>query len=532
MDLFQKFNRVYAKAKHYCSSFVIDPHSLRFIRYNKSIWRDYKNKNPQGIVLFYYFDIPSALISGSYFTNLLVKKHNAQIVAFSSTRKGFPWGIFYWKRDMVYRSFNTQKIIGTVLDRSQELRKQHIYQDIIKGIKTKKDVYDIKVDGVWIGVDIYETYLRICRKPTVDLDDPRLFRMIKEGVGIYLFWRDYVAKNQVKAIVVSHDAYIYENILCKIGYKNNIPVYMPNIRGLWFAKTVYSATNPLFKNYRAMFRRLSLQEQAKSLELAKCQLQRRLAGETGVDMAYSLKSAFSLPNKSEQVLRKSDKIKVLICSHCFYDNPQAYGEMLFIDFYDWLCFLGKISQETDYDWYIKMHPDPLPGTDQIIREIIAKYPKITFIPPETSHLQLVSEGINFVLTAYGSVGHELAMLGVQVINAGYNPHSAYDFNWHPQSLAEYENYLLHLDQLKKEISKEDVYEFYYMHYYYTIADGLFLKSYRQYITESTKNQEPGIVVYEHFLKDINRQKHQEICTSLLQFIESGKNYYLSRGLEN
>ena len=68
-----------------------------------------------------------------------------------------------------------------------------------------------------------------------------------------------------------------------------------------------------------------------------------------------------------------------------------------------------------------MHPDPLPGTEVIIREILEEFPRITFIPPETSHHQLVKEGIDFVLTAYGTVGHEYPALGVQVINAGYNP---------------------------------------------------------------------------------------------------------------
>ena len=29
---------------------------------------------------------------------------------------------------------------------------------------------------------------------------------------------------------------------------------------------------------------------------------------------------------------------------------------LFPDFYEWLIFLSKISENTDYDWYIKDHP--------------------------------------------------------------------------------------------------------------------------------------------------------------------------------
>ena len=102
--------------------------------------------------------------------------------------------------------------------------------------------------------------------------------------------------------------------------------------------------------------------------------------------------------------------------------------MLFLDFYEWLCFLGEISKKTDYDYYIKPHKDYLPGTIESLNEIITKFPNLTLISPTVSFHQLIREGISFALTCYGSIGHELPLLGVQVINAGYNPHNAYNFN--------------------------------------------------------------------------------------------------------
>ena len=53
---------------------------------------------------------------------------------------------------------------------------------------------------------------------------------------------------------------------------------------------------------------------------------------------------------------------------------------------------------------------------------------------------------------------------MNVINAGNNPHMGYDFNWNPKTVDEYENLLLNLGELKKEINFEDIYEFYYMNY--------------------------------------------------------------------
>ena len=43
-------------------------------------------------------------------------------------------------------------------------------------------------------------------------------------------------------------------------------------------------------------------------------------------------------------IKNSNKTKVLICTHCFFDNPHGYGGMIFLDFYEWLVFLGEISK--------------------------------------------------------------------------------------------------------------------------------------------------------------------------------------------
>ena len=70
-----------------------------------------------------------------------------------------------------------------------------------------------------------------------------------------------------------------------------------------------------------------------------------------------------------------------------------------------------------------------------------------------------------------------------------------------------------------------------MHYYYTIADDFFLKSYRQYIAETPQSKDADYSGYGYFLKDLDEAKHQQICKNLSNFIESGKSYYFSRGPE-
>ena len=518
-------NKIVSKFRHVRKTLFADRQTKRFIQHNEKVWQGWNSGTCSSVVLVDFYSVSETLISYSYFVNVLARKHNARIVSFSGRQK-IPNRVLH----KVYRSFNTAGHMITRLNGEQEERAKTISREIIPGLRTKQDIFGITVSDIWIGNDIYETYLREYNKPTVFLDDPKLFEMVEEAIGLVIFWSDFFAKNKVAAVVVSHDVYISMDIVCKVAYHAKVPVYLPNVRGISLVDKPFSIYT-YFPDYRKMFESLPREEQERGKALAKKQLERRLAGEVGVDMPYAEKSAYTPVNGDNAVLKETEKIKVLICTHCFYDNPHAYNTILFLDFYEWLHFLGRISERTDYDWYLKMHPDPRPGTFETIQEILTKFPRITYIPHDTSHQQLVKDGINFVLTVYGTVGHEYPAFGVQVINAGYNPRIAYDFNWHPKTIEEYEHYLMNLHKLKKDIRLDEVYEFYYMHHYYTLADDLVLKSYNKALSDLSPEQRIGSEIYGYFLDQLNDEKHGEIIQNMEKFIQSGKRNYFASGPE-
>lgn len=511
--------------RHVPKLLFIDKHTREFIKHNKKVWRGWSNRNSDSVILVDFYPVSETLIAYSYFLNALARKNNAAIKVFSSLS-----GKLNIKTKKIYKSFNTTGHIITSLCKEQKLRMKAMAREIIPSLKKKKDVFDLTVLDIWIGIDIYESYLRRYSEPTIVLDDKRLIELIEEGIGLVIFWLDYFKRNSVAAVVISHDNYLEMNAVSKVAYYLKVPVYLPNVRGICYAKKPFSLYD-YFGSYRQMFRKLSINEQRKGLALAKKQLELRFRGHVGVDIPYSTKSAFHSSRKGKKVVKSSENIKVLICTHCFYDNPHGYGEMLFLDFFEWLCFLGKISERTAYDWYIKVHPDYWPGTMKVVRKIIEMFPKITLIPHDVSHHQLVEEGIDFVLTAYGTVGHEYPALGIQVINAGYNFRIAYDFNWHPKSIEEYEHLLLNMDKLSKNIKLEDIYEFYYINHYYVCADDLIFKSYRQYLQDLTPEQRCGSTVYKYFLDQLTEEKHQENINNMQNFIDSGKTHYFRYGPE-
>ena len=508
------------------SMLSVDKNTKRFINHNIKIWKDFKPNNPDSVILAEFHNITPILIAVSYFSNIISRKHNAEIKTFS------PKKLYHHRaKRKIYNSFNTAGHVTTHLNKEQKVRKDDILKTILPGIKSKQDVFDLTVMGVWIGIDIYESYLRELLEPTIRLNDKRIDDFIERGVGLLIFWLDYFSKNNVAAIIVSHDQYLDLNVLCKVAYTNKVPVYLPNCIGATYATEPFSVHSN-YSTYKNRFNSLTLDKQAKARAISKEQLDKRLNGEVGVNMAYSTESAFLPYNPKNRVLRKSNNIKILISSHCFYDNPHGYGGLLFLDFYDWLCFIGDISEKTNHDWYLKVHPDPLPGTLDNIQEILQKFPKITVIPHLTSHLQLANEGIDFVLTCFGTVGIEYPVLGKQVINAGFNPRSSFSFNWNPISIEEYEKYLLNLDTLNIDIDINEVYAGYYMQYYYEQVDDFIFTSYENFLLDLTDDQRSKSEPFKYFIDQFDNVRHQKIISIFQEFIDSEKRHLFSRGPED
>jgi hypothetical protein len=286
------------------------------------------------------------------------------------------------------------------------------------------------------------------------------------------------------------------------------------------SKKNYFAYNDFFY-FRERFAALPEAVKKAGIEEAKRRLERRFAGEVGVDMAYSTKSAYGA-SRHTKLLRESPRKKILIATHCFFDSPHSYGNNVFPDFYEWLDFLGKLSEVTDYDWYIKTHPDYLPGTMEIIEGFIAKYPRFTLLPSDASHHQIIAEGIDVALTVYGTIAFEYAALGVPVINNSLNnPHIAYDFNLHSRDVEDYRRLLLGLESLDFHIDKQQVYEYYFMRFMYNTED-LFFDSYDTTIEKlGGYSGQFTPAVYDKWLEQWTPDKHQSIVSALRTYIQSG-----------
>jgi hypothetical protein len=510
----------------------VDQQTASFIVHNRKVWGDYANNKAEGEILFEVNAMHSAIISYSYLANILSEKYNAKIKAYA-LRKPKRWEQYLSPViHKVFKSFNTQEILYLNLTQLQLKERDRLFNKIYPDLKTKKDVEDLSIEGTLIGDLIYDSHLMKNKVPTVNIKDLSFQESLKQSLGIYIFWRDYFDTHDVKAVNVSHC--VYNNaIILRLATQKNIPAYQISATHAYYltGKNLWAYDD--FYYFPEEFRKFPQEEQRSGLLMAEKRLARRFDGEVGVDMSYSTKSAYTKSN-NEKVLSESDRIKILIATHCFFDSPHPYGVNLFPDFYEWLTFLGEISEKTDYNWYIKTHPDFLPGNTIIINEFTRKYSKFNLIPAGTSHHQIIEEGINFALTVHGTIGFEYAALSAPVINASMcNPHIAYNFNIHPKSVEEYEKILLDLPNQKLNIDVNEVYEYYYMKFINNNVENWLFNDYVGFINEiGGYTKQFGPASYQKFLEEFSAEKHERIIYSLNNFIESKDYCFQKRHLNH
>lgn len=480
------------------------------------------------VVLFELNDMHSASIAYSYLANVVATKFDAKIVAYLPR----PFGnlqekcFFLIKKYLglqefgIFKSFGASDVMAIAITESQRMRARSLQPYILENLRSKRDVEEIAINGVWVGDLIYDTYLKKFKKPTIDLSRVEFSQFLQESIETFLWWEDYFNTHDVRAINVSHCVYNLAMPL-RLAVERNIPAFQANVTHVYrMSMRNYFAYGD-YRYFREIFSALPEPVKREGLVEAQRRIGQRFAGKVGVDMAYSTKSAYGAQLHG-RLLQKSSRKKILIATHCFFDSPHSYGKNIFPDFYEWLDFLGQMSLVTDYDWYIKTHPDYLPGTKEVIDGFIARYPKLTLLPANASHHQIIAEGVDVALTVYGTIAFEYAALGIPVINCSINnPHVAYNFNLHPKSVNEYRELILNLSALKFDIDIKEVYEYYFMRHIFN-TENLFFRNYGAtikmlggYAAQFTD------AVYEKWLNEWTTERHEAITAALSMYIDSG-----------
>jgi hypothetical protein len=233
-------------------------------------------------------------------------------------------------------------------------------------------------------------------------------------------------------------------------------------------------------------------------------------------------SPFVDTNATSTLSKKQEKIRILIAAHDFYDSPHVLGNHFYPDFLLWIRALGEISNQTNYEWWIKTHPYLRGAGREILSELCIEFPAFQLLEQEISHPEIIKSGVDFVLTVYGTIAHEYPYLGIPVINASVNnPHSSFTFSHTPSNRLEYEKVLGNLSLFSYEIFKEEIEKFYFLKYIYTPKTWVF-QDYSKYLNDMNYGtRDMSREVYSYYLLGNNSRNHDEIAQIIDKFLDSG-----------
>ncbi len=463
---------------HYC---IIDKNTSKFIDFNKDFWAKNNNKvNQNRIILVDFFDWYPWILIWSLFANFLSKKYKARIGYFYFPLYESPLAkhnFFLRVRKKIYNSFNAYEILNEINFKTNK-RKIQFYKKIFKKkIRSKSDLLNFSYKGIEFGDLIYDSYLRVTLKPTlINLNDKLIEDLFIRALINFNEIEKIFKKYDVKSVISSHTCYFQYGLVARCAFKKKIPVYCSRGTsqgrkrlGMQLAdKKTLRYFDP-YHNYKKIFNSLNIKEKRKNIKIGKQIIQNRFSGSYGKYLPHMKNWNEQDKNLVENFKLEKNKKKYVIYSHCFWDYVHKFRHSIFYDFQHWIEETIKILQKKkNIQIFIKPHPNDYQNNIKTLKLIKNKYPEIIILSNVHNLNYITKLKPELVISVYGTVGHELPLKKIPVLNAGDNHHVSFNFCLTAKNYKDYKNKILNIDYYKKQINfnKEDIYKFCYMHYHY------------------------------------------------------------------
>lgn len=524
--------------------FLLDKTTLKFIKLNKKLFKNFKNNNlKKNQILIEFNNWKPFHVSNSYILNYLLKKYNAEAIGYelyspmlkkNNLFEKIKWIIgskFLLKTFYVYSSFNVNKFITIKFSNNIKNLVRKNFKKVFSKIKKKSDLEKIEINKVWIGDLIYDSFLKKYNVATIDIESNNFKIFFKEFLHIFFFWYNYIKNNKVKSVLSSHGVYTFA-IPLRIAVSLNIDSFVANEQKIYrYDKKCLSLKENLTGNFSEsrLFKSIysSSNKSNKKYMISK-------GKKISDQIAIKSKKLFYINNEKIKKLKLNNfnvptkkNIRVLISSHAFTDSPHVFGNNLFVDFRHWFDFLNKTINETNYEWFLKPHPNKDECTTKEIGDLVKKNKRITLLDNNYNINHLSKLKIDFTLTIFGVVAREHPLRNINVISASANgPHSKFNFTHTCKNLKEYKNILLNLDSFKPKINNKQLYLYHYMNDIYFNRNYLFL-NFDEVVTKigGIKNFYNSFF-YEGWIKYFKNRDHERILRYIKTFIDS-KDYSLN-----
>jgi len=418
-----------------------------------------------------------------------------------------------------YRAYGFSRHIEVAEKRRDRENGAALASKFFSSHPSKRDLLAYRFDDVLIGDLIYDTWLS-ARHQTVDLSSAEFRRFFSRCCSYASWWSNFLSKNYVSGLVVSHPVYMWAlpaRLLNHLGTR----AYVSALKRVDIV-TEASIDEP--HNFPSDFQKMFPQERTRALGEAKEFLEGRVQGEKDIFETRPVNRPFAPQAMSQAQAEQTGgpEIRILVAVHSFFDAPHFFGLGIFEDVYEWLQFLAELSRETSFTWLVKPHPFYAGEPTAAIEKIFESAGNCEVISPSVTHSELISGGLNAVLTIWGTVGIDFAYLGVPVINAHTNnPHCAYQFNLHPRTKVELREAILNIPtSISLEISETQVLENLYMKRFF-YSNNIFLDSYpdfANFIEKDAFSTRENEAVGHYLRKNISSERHSKNISVVSDFM--------------
>lgn len=341
--------------------------------------------------------------------------------------------------------------------------------------KRQTDDFNLVIDGVKVGDLVVDSYLRFKPSPRFDAHDTFVRRIIWQALRDARQANRYFRAVKPKFYLSSYSSYIEHGVAARIALQHGVSVQtfgdLARFGKRLGLSDVFHTID--YTDFRADFEKLDCQEER--LAEARAQLEVRLTGGVDVGTSYMRQSAYG---GAHVPLPLDFSGAVVVFLHDFYDSYNAYADLIFCDFWRWICFTIETLQASGVKFYLKPHPNQITLSDAALEDLRTKYPSAIWLPSGVSNTHLARAGMICGVTVYGTVAHELAYLGVPSIGYGRHPHHSFDFCRTAKTREEYKEMLESPSMLPvdKDEMKRQALMFYYMRNLHGSADELALRN--------------------------------------------------------
>jgi hypothetical protein len=372
-----------------------------------------------------------------------------------------------WIAATAYRSLSW---LDPIAEAAGALRSRSIW----RGLQQDPTAFKVVIDNVAVTDLVVDSYLRLRPSPRFDPSDPFILKLLRQAHRDVRLARRYFGRRRPLLYLTSYSTYIEHGIAVRIALQEGTKVVSFGSlaqfgKELTLADWVHT---PNADGYRRAF--ASLDDKPSRIRQAAAQLEFRLSGGIDAAMSYMRSSAYGKP-ADEVPDGLEDAVVVFL--HDFYDSPHIYHDLVFNDFWEWVCFTIETLRSSGIAFFLKPHPNQVTLSGEALRNLQAAYPRLTFLSSGVTNTQLAKAGISCGVTMYGSVAHELAYHGIPTIACARHPHAAFDFCRTARSKSSYREFLLtpRVLPISREQMREQALEFYYMRNLHGESDDLELR---------------------------------------------------------